>query len=209
MTHATTFRAAAVVGGFLIAILLVMTASRAAFTDPTSNDANLVGAGSVYLDNNAPNNTDPGASGPGDGSGDEMFGAATGAFTVKADNLAPGDSVTNCINVIYVGSLAASVDLDSLTVGTDTDGLADNVGLSIERFESVDCTGAPEVTLTGVSDTLSAFTLTEAAWTPTGLVVVDKSYQVTLTLIDDAFLLSSDQGGQVGAIDFEWLATST
>ncbi len=49
MTRAATFRTAAVVAALLMAALMIMTASRAAFTNPTSNDANYATSGSVNL----------------------------------------------------------------------------------------------------------------------------------------------------------------
>ena len=45
MTRATTFRTTAIIGAFLLALLMIMTVSRAAFSDPTSNDGNYVDAG--------------------------------------------------------------------------------------------------------------------------------------------------------------------
>lgn len=201
MTRATTFRTTAVIGAFLLALLMIMTVSRAAFSDPTSNDDNVVGAGSVVLYNNAPNG---GTNlNPGDETGDPMFGAAAGIWTVEADNLAPGDAVQHCIITTYAGSLDATVALDSVSVGTPTvPGFDAEINLTVERFTSADCTGTPAASAGG---TLAAPTISETAWAATGGAPDDaRSYLVTLEL--DATADNTFQGASVDEIDFEWVA---
>jgi len=83
MTRATTFRAVAVFSGFLIAILMVMSVSRALFTNPTSNDENAWTSGSVVLVNEFAT-TDGGTP-----TFDE-----TGAALFTITDMVPGDSDT-------------------------------------------------------------------------------------------------------------------
>lgn len=201
MTRATTFRTTAIIGAFLLALLMIMTVSRAAFSDPTSNDANYVAAGSVILDNNAPNGGENIS--PGDESGDPMFGAVAGAWTVDAGNLAPGDSVQHCIDIQYKGSLDATVALDSVLTGavsaTDFDA---EVNLTIDRFPGNACGGTGTEIASG---TLAVPSITETAWAATGGGTTDvMSYEITLELdssADNAF-----QGASISDIEFEWLA---
>jgi hypothetical protein len=202
MTRATTFRTTAVIGAFLLALLMIMTVSRAAFSDPTSNDANLVGAGSVVLYNNAPNG---GTNlNPGDETGDPMFGATAGVWTVDADNLAPGDTVQHCIVTTYAGSLDATVALDSVSsTGTPTvPGFDAQVNLTVERFNTADCTGAATASAGG---TLATPVIGETAWAATGGSPDDaRSYLVTLEL--DGAAGNVFQGASLDQINFEWVA---
>jgi len=205
MTKATTFRTTAIIGAVLLTLLMIMTVSRAAFSDPTSNNANYVAAGSVVLDNNAPNggtNTNPG-----DESGDPMFGAAAqaaGGWTVQADNLAPGDSVAHCIDIRYKGSLDATVALSSVKTGmaTATD-FADKINLTIQRFAGSGCssTGSDAV----AAGTLSSPGLSADSWSATGGGDTDvMSYEITLEL--DSAAGNEFQGATLGDIEFSWLA---
>ncbi len=201
MTRATTFRTTAVIGAFLLALLMIMTVSRAAFSDPTSNDANFVGAGTVVLDNNAPGggvNTSPG-----DESGDPMFGATAGVWTVEADNLVPSGSVQHCIDIQYKGSLDATVALDSVQVGTPSvSGFDGQINLTIDRFSGSGCSGTATAIAGG---TLASPSITETAWIATGGVPTDiMSYEITLEL--DSAAGNAFQGATLGGIDFEWLA---
>lgn len=201
MTRTTTLRAAAVFSGFIIAILMVMTSSRALFTDPTSNDANAVSSGSVSLDNGADNDNDPGI---GDGTGDAMFGLASGTFTVDASNMVPGDSVTNCIEIIYGGNVSADIELTSVTVGTDTSGMASVLDLDITRYDddAADCGGTSEGST--YSGTLAAWADAETAWTASS--AESKWYEFTLAL--QAGAGNTYQGQTTSGIDFEWTATN-
>ncbi|MGB9359695.1 MAG: hypothetical protein WCC01_14175 [Acidimicrobiia bacterium] len=205
MTRATTFRTTAIIGAFLLALLMIMTVSRAAFSDPTSNDANYVAAGSVVLDNDAPNGGEN--TSPGDESGDPMFGAAAGVWTVDAGNLAPGESVDHCIDIQYKGSLDATVALDSVqTTGAvtvaDFDG---EINLTIERFAGSACSGTATAVAGG---TLATPSISEIAWSATGGVPTDVvSYEITLELDSDAG--NEFQGASISDIEFEWLATQS
>ncbi|GMQ86454.1 MAG: hypothetical protein BMS9Abin07_2033 [Acidimicrobiia bacterium] len=203
MTRATTFRVAAVFSGFLIAILMIMTASRAVFTDPTSNDGNAVAAGTVVLNNvGVPNNTD---SGIGDGTGDPMFDTpGSGTYTVDASDMAPGDGgVVNCIEIEYSGTVASTIELTSVTVGTDTASMAAVLDLTIDRYTSTDCTGTVDAAV--YSGTLAAWADAETAWSASA--TASRSYEVTIELQSTAG--NPYQGATTSGIDFEWTATSS
>ncbi len=185
-------------------MLMIMTVSRAAFTDATSNDKNEARAGTVYLTNDAPSNNDPGR---GDGTGDAMF-------TISGDGpFTPGDSVHQCIDIQFVGDIGATVALDSVTViGTDLPGYMD---LQVETAASgTDCdTGTWDDA--GTSALSGPLTFTDQ-WTaaPSPSVTDSLAYRLTLTLDDVApgdagyGAFNSIQGESV-EIDFEWLAANT
>lgn len=113
MTRATTFRATAIVGGFLLAILMIMTVSRAAFTDTTSNANNVWETGTVSLTDDYTR---------------DSLGAMFPAGTIK-----PGDDETACIEVIYEGTDSASVGLSDISK-TGSNGLAPALYLTIDRY---------------------------------------------------------------------------
>lgn len=124
MTRATTFRATAVVGGFLLAILMIMTVSRAAFSDTTSNAGNSWDSGEVVLT-------------------DDWQGA--GAMFTETD-LVPGDGGSQCIEVIYEGSVAADVVLSSISTAGST-GLAPALTLDITKWDGTNCNDGGSVTV--------------------------------------------------------------
>lgn len=199
MTRATTFRATAIVGGFLLAILMIMTVSRAAFSDPTSNDGNYVASGSVVLYNNAPGggfNTSPG-----DETGDAMFGTWDGTWVVKADNLKPGDDVSHCIEIIYGGSLDATVKLDSITSDAPSvGGFRNQINVTVDRFTGA-CGSVGSATI--ASGTLATPVINESAWSAPA--ATSQFYLVTLEL--DIGADNTYQGASVDNINFEWLAS--
>lgn len=116
MTRATTFRATAIVGGVLLAILMIMTVSRAAFTDTTSNAGNSWESGEVVLT-------------------DDWQGV--GAMFTEFD-LIPNATDTACIAVIYEGSIAANVVLSSIST-TGSTGLAPALRLNITKWDGNEC----------------------------------------------------------------------
>lgn len=201
MTRTTTLRAVAVFSGFLIAILMVMTSSRALFTDPTSNDGNAVSSGSVILDNGADNDTDPGL---GDGSGDAMFGLAAGTFTVDASDLVPGDSANNCIEIIYDGTVSADIEISSVTIGSDTASMGAVLDVVIDRYDddAADCGGTFETN--AYTGTLDSWSDGEAAWTASS--TESKYYDFTITL--NAGAGNAYQSATTSGVDFEWTATN-
>ena len=198
MTRATTFRAAAVFGGFLLAILMVMSASRALFTNPTSNDANAFTSGNVVLVNEG-NTTD---GGPGPADYDETGSAL---FTITAT--APGDSDTVCFEVIYQGNIDADILLDTVTLaGVDENGISAEMNLTIDRFDVAGCDPA-DFDAAVASGTLIAPGIGEVAWSP-AVPGTNESrwYQITVEL--DTGAGNDMQDRTVDDVEFEWLATN-
>ena len=150
MTRATTFRATAVIGGFLLAILMIMTVSRAAFSDTTENTDNTWSAGEV-----------------------ELVDDDGGVALFIADNIVPGDGGFGCIAVIYKGTVTADVVLSSVSTAGST-GLAPALDVTIDRYPSADCNGTPSTVFpTGTlasangasfSDTWQAVNIDDTQW---------------------------------------------
>ncbi len=203
MTRATTFRTTAIVGGFLLALLMIMTMSRAAFSDLTSNDGNSVAAGTVVLYNDAPNGGDNLL--PGDESGDPMFGTqaqAAGGWTVRADNLTPGTPVEHCIEVSYAGSLDGTAGFESVVAGAPSvAGFDAEINVTIERFATA-C-GAAGSGSGVLSGTLAApGASSETPWAATD--GDSEFYLVTLEL--DGGVTDLFQGADLADIEFQWIA---
>lgn len=193
MTRAATFRAAAVLGAMLLAAVMILTASRAAFTDLASNDGNAWSTGTVALhDAREPN--DPVA-------GDETFGTAL----FDASNIAPGYTGNNCIDIVYDGSVDATAALTSISVTGDA-ALYDELTVVVSRHDGAGCGGAVENTVIAAPDDLGSFTIVETAWSASGGVATTKSYDITITL--PGSVGNSAQGATASA-DFEWTATSS
>ena len=186
MTRATTFRATAVIGGVLLAMMMIMTVSRAAFSDVTSYDDSAFATGTVVLNSGGASN--PFAT-------DENGGAI---FT--ATNAKPGDTATGCVEIIYDGTIDALVELDSVTVVTDPDVLAAVLDLEINRYTDSSCSTLDD-TVSTAGDTLDNWNDSETAWpASTG----DRLwYGVTVTLQD---VDNSYQGLAAADIEFEWIA---
>ncbi len=196
MSRAATLRVTAIVGGFLIAILMVMGVSRALFTNPTSNDNNAWSSGNVVLVNE-------GALVDG---GPPTFDE-TGFAIFTATDMVPGDTNTVCFEVIYQGSVAADILLDSVTIaGVNENSIGAELNLTVDRHTSATCTdGVPAAVASG---TLSAPGITETAWQP-AVPGVDESrfYEITVTF--DAGAPNTVQDSTVDNVEFEWLATNT
>ncbi len=183
MTRATTFRATAIVGGFLLAILMIMTVSRAAFSDTTENTGNTWGAGEVILEDDD---------------------ADSALFVV--DNIVPGDSGSGCIAVIYKGTVPAGVVLSSVSTAGST-GLAPALDITIDRYPDPGCTGSPTPVY---DDTLAAaptgsFT---GSWnaTPAAPPVYDtRYYKITWTF---PVTEGNSYQGKTAQAAFTWQATS-
>ena len=194
MTRATTFRAVAVFSGFLIAFLMVMSVSRALFTNPTSNDANAWTSGNVVLVNE--DATVDGGSPTYDETGSALYTITT---------MAPGDSDTFCFEVIYEGNLDADILLDTVTItGVDENSISAEMNLTIDRYTDAACTlGVAAV----ASGTLAAPGITETAWQP-AVPGTDESrwYEITVEL--DSAAANDMQDRTVDGVEFEWLATN-
>ncbi|MEN8235060.1 MAG: hypothetical protein ABFR89_09095 [Actinomycetota bacterium] len=180
MTRATTFRATAIVGGFLLALLMIMTVSRAAFSDTTSNDSNAWDSGTVVL-------TDD-------------FQGVGAMFTEP--NLVPGATGSNCIAVIYQGSVTANVILSSVSTAGST-GLAPALDITIDRYPDAGCAGTSSLvyggTLAGANGASFGDTWTATAFGDT------QYYGITWTFQSGAGNSYQGKGAEAA---FTWQATS-
>ena len=157
--------AALVVVGFL-----VMGVSRAAFFDTTTNDSNTFDAGTVVLVD--------------DDTGSAMFNASV---------MGGGDSLTECIEVTYDGSITpADVVLYVAAGGLTGTGLDDYLSLTVERGTGgsfADCTGFSgssiySGTLDGFAATYTDFASGVGSWTANS-TGDSQVYRFTVTLQDD------------------------
>jgi hypothetical protein len=137
MTRATTFRATAVIGGALLAMLMIMTVSRAAFSDTTSNPDNAWDAGTVVLTDNHQS-------------------PATAMF--DEGPLKPGDSGSACIGVIYNGTVESNVVLSAIDTAGST-GLEGAIDVVIDKSDGSTCgNGTTTPVYTGGLDAFSGDT---------------------------------------------------
>ena len=179
----------ALVVGVLLSSVTVLTASRAVFSDSTSNESNFVNVGDVVLTDND--------------SGSALF---------AMDNVAPGAFETTCVQVTYEGSI---VDPSAVVVYsggfTDSATLANDINLTIEEGTGAgtfdDCTG---FTLVGeiYSGTLSDFDLTHTGyasgagiWDPSS-TPESRSYRITVELATGA--ANASQGQSITDLIFTW-----
>jgi hypothetical protein len=178
LTRATTFRSTAVIGGVLLAILMIMTVSRAAFTAETDNAANSWAAGQLQLDNDSP---------------------GTALFNI--DNIAPGDAGSNCIEIIHSG-VDANIVLSGIATGGT--GLQDLLNVTVTRFAGGACDSGSSFTV--YNGTLSAFggDTSDPSW-DTSVLGSTQHYKIAWTLpigTDNA------AQGATGLARFTWTATS-
>lgn len=173
---------------FALVGILVLTASRAAFTDTADNTGSEIAAGNVVLTN--------------DDLGSALFAVS---------NMAPGDAVTECISVTYGGSITSTGPVRLYSGGyTESAELSSHLNLTIEEgtgAEFGDCTGfASEGT--AFDGTLAAFGTAHGdyatgagGWQPT-TSPESKSYRITLEL--DTATPNSQQGATVSDLVFTW-----
>lgn len=200
MSRATSFRAAALFGALLLVALMIMTASRAAFSDPTSNDANSVAVGTVILTDDAPNQTTT----IGDGSGDPI---------IDVSNMAPGGSAQGCIDVIYQGSLDATTQMVEVNATNSANDLAQYLTLTVEYDTTAgeDCsTGSFTSDFSGTLDGYVGATDVSASsddHAVTGGAPDDEiRYRIT---VDFADTTDNAVQGETVTFDLEWEAQST
>lgn len=195
MTRVATFRAVAVFSGFLIAILMVMSVSRAIFTNPTSNDANAWTSGNVVLVNEDATT---------DGGPPDYDETGAALFTITA--MAPGDTDTVCFEVIYEGNVDADIELDTVTTaGSDENSVSGEMNLTIDRYTDSLCTlGVVSVVAGG---TLGAPGISEAAWQP-AVPGTPESRWYEITVEFDSGAANDMQDRTVDDVEFEWLATN-
>jgi len=193
MSRTSTTRLGAFALSFLLVGFLVVTGSRAAFTDTTSNDGNSWAAGTVSL-------TDDAAS--------VMFNAA---------DLKPGDTLENCIVVTYGGSLDADVTLysESLTgdlgtyldleiqIGTggsfDDTATADGQNAASCTGFTADSTIYPAGTVAGFAGASDDFASGVGTWGPSTGESMTYRFEVTVQDNDLA-------QGDIASLNFVWEA---
>lgn len=193
--HRTAHLTAAAVTGLMLVILMVMGVSRALFTNPTSNDANVWRSGNVVLVNE-------GALVDG---GSPTFDE-TGMAVFAVTDMVPGDTETVCFEVIYEGSVDADILLDSVTIaGVNENSMGAELNMTIDRHTSATCVdGSPAAVASG---TLSAPVITETAWQP-AVPGVDESRYYKISVGFDVAASNTVQGSTVDDVEFEWLATN-
>lgn len=184
--RAMAYRALALLASLGFVSVLVMTSSRAAFVDTTDNTSNSFSAGTVVLND--------------DDAGSVLF---------NVNNLAPGDTRTNCINVSYTGSLTSNVHLYAAASGA----LAPYLDVTIHAGSGGTYNDCAAFTPSGGA--LYTGTLANLAATRTnfanGLTGYDgatnpssRTYRIVVTLQDD----NAAQGLSATA-DFTWEAQNT
>lgn len=180
---------AAVVTGFLLSTAMILTASRAAFFDTTSNSGNGFDAGTVTL-------TD-------DDSDSALF---------ELSNMAPADaSVARCIAVQYSGSIADPGEVRLYSGGfTETGTLSSELDLTIEvgtGGDFSDCTGFSGTTIFS-TDTVAAFDSAHtdyasglSTWDPASTPET-RVFRFTVDLPSDAD--NAVQGDSISDLVFTW-----
>ncbi len=174
---------------FLLVGFLVITGSRAAFTDNTGNTGNSFTAGDVDLVD--------------DDSGSVMF---------TVTNMEPGDSLTDCILVTYQGTIVDPSAVKLYSGGyIDSGDFADYLNLTVEEGSGGtfgDCTGFSLENAIESGGTVTAFDATHTdyasgagVWDPSG-TPQSKTYRITVEL--DAATPNAEQGESVSALTFTW-----
>ncbi len=186
---ASKFRIAAGALSMLLVSGLIVTTSRAAFTQTTDNTGNSFTAGTVDLT-------------------DDDLGATR--FTVT--DMEPGQTITNCIVVTYNGTVDPStVNLYSGGY-VDSGNFADYLNVTVDEGDGGtygDCTGFVEDdagaefanTLTFFDANHVSYATGVGEWDPTG-VGQFKTYRITVEL--DAATPNAEQTESVTALNFTW-----
>ena len=204
-TRAAAVRSTVVILALLLAAFTTMTASRAAFTDTTDNTGNDFAAGSVIIVD--------------DDAGSVLF---------NVPNLKPGQSIENCIEVEYQGSVDADVRLYGANLATTTaQNLAPQLNLTIEEgtggtFVATelgggegDCTGfiASGTLTTAATDTVDEFATASSdfasglsSWAPLGGSNDTRTYRFVVELDTNA---PNTFQGMDAQIDFVWESQNT
>ena len=194
MSRATTLRvAAAGFSGLLIATLMVLGVSRALFTNPTSNDANIWTSGNIVLVNqNALTDGPP-----------PLFDeTGTALFTIT--DMVPTDTNTVCFEVIYQGSVSADILLATVIFGTNENSIGDEMNLTVDRYTDAGCSAGLVAVASG---TLAIPGITETAWQPAVPGNPESRwYEITVEFDVDAD--NATQNSTISGVEFEWLATN-
>jgi predicted ribosomally synthesized peptide with SipW-like signal peptide len=178
----------AVVLGILLSGAVVLTASRAAFSDTTSNSNNSFTTGTVDLID------------------DDSDSAA---FTVT--NMVPGQTVIRCILVTYQGTIVNTGPVRLYSGGfTDSGTLGSHLNLTVEEGSGGDfstCTGftasatIESATLTQFNIDHTNYTNGAGTWDPSG-TPESRTYRITVQLSLSA--PSVQQGQSITALIFTW-----
>jgi len=186
---AGTYRVIAGVVSLLLVSALIVTTSRAAFSDTTDNTSNSFTAGNVDLS-------------------DDDSGATR--FTVT--DMVPGDTITRCIVVTYGGSVDPSV-VNMYSGGfVDSGDFGDYLNVTVDEGDGgtyADCTGFTEDdvgaefagTLTSFDATHTSYATGFGEWDPSAAAQF-KTYQITVEL--DASTPDAEQDESVTALNFTW-----
>lgn len=176
--------------GVMLSGVLVVTVSRAAFSDQTDNTTNALAAGDVTL-------TD-------DDAGAAMFSVA---------NMAPDDPAeVACIEVTYSGSISDPGEVRLFSGGlTDSGALSAELDITVEvgtGGDFSDCTGFGSATTIFSTDTLANFDTMHTDYA-TGITGWDpastpeaRTFRFTIDLPSSA--ASSVQGDSVTDLTFVW-----
>jgi hypothetical protein len=178
----------AVVLGILVSGTVVLTTSRAAFSDTTANSNNSFTTGTVDLI-------------------DDDSGSA--AFTVT--NMVPGGSVTRCILVTYQGTVPNPGAVRFYSGGlTDSGTLGSHLNLTAEEGTGGDfstCTGftasaiIESATLTQFNIDHTGYSNGAGTWDPSS-TPESRTYRITVQL--SASAPSNQQGQSVTGLVFTW-----
>ena len=190
LTHRDRRRSGAIIGGAAVlsaaaVSALVFTATNAAFTDTTDNSGSSFAAGTVSL-------TD-------DDGGSALF---------NATDMVPGDTVTDCIEVQYTGSIVGA-DLSALRLyGSSSGDLAGELDLTVDRSAAGgSCSSfvsAANVYTGGLTALGSTFATGEAGLVPSATNEV-VAYQFSVTLPATA---PNTAQGDTASASFTWEVTT-
>ncbi len=179
----------AIAASFLLVSFLIVTVSRAAFSDTTDNSLSSVTAGTVTL-------TD-------DDSGLVLFNIGA---------MMPGDTSTNCIVVTYSGTVTNPASVEMYSGGyIDSGDLGTYLNVTIEEgtggsFGScgafvLENTIEPTGTLASWDTTHTNYATGAGVWDPAS-TPESKTYRITLEF--DAAAPNSEMGESVTALAFTW-----
>jgi hypothetical protein len=180
--------ALAIVLGILASGVVVLTASRAAFSDTADNQSNYFVAGNVELTDELNN--------------------ATVLFEV--DDMVPGQVETRCIEVTYSGSVANPGPVRFYSGGATDTGLGAHLNLTVEEGIGgtfADCSGFDDEVVIE-SGTFAAFAATHTnygngagTWDPAS-TPESRTYRITVEF--DADAPNDAQGESVTDLTFTW-----
>jgi hypothetical protein len=186
---AWALRLGGLAAALLVASLLVMRSSDAAFTSTTANSGNSFSAGTVDLVDDD---------------------AATAIFTIS--NMKPSDTVQGCITVTYQGTVVDPSAVKLYSPGyTDSGTFADYLNVTVEEgsggsFASCagfvsDLTIVDAMTLSTFASTYTDYTNGAGVWDPSG-TPESKTYRFTVAL--DGATPNAQQGASVTGLTFTW-----